>query len=68
LPAKFLTANIQNEVPQIWIEHSPESDIKAKVELKILATGNTVPQDFNYLGTFFEDVYVWHVYAKAVKK
>ena len=70
MPAKFLYAATQKGVPQVWVQHCPDSSVKVKAELRIYPTGEEIEEGFEFLGTYLEDDgnYVWHVYAKADKK
>lgn len=70
MPAKFLYAAVQKRSPQVWVQHCPDSSVRANAEIRIYGTGDDIDEGFEFLGTYLEDdgSYVWHVYAKAKQK
>lgn len=58
---KFLTVQIQNDLPMIWFEVEPKAPMAAEI---FVVTGTGHPFDDNriYLGTWQEAPYVWHLY------
>lgn len=68
MPAKFLHVAMKDGTPWIWVQHCPESSVKANAEIRIFGTGDVIEDGFEFLGTYLSDIYVWHVYAKAEKK
>jgi hypothetical protein len=68
MPAKFLYVAMQNDNPQLWVQHCPDSHVQVTAEIKVLGTGDEVPEGFEFLGTWLDGSYVWHAYAKADKK
>jgi hypothetical protein len=68
MPAKFLYVAMQGDYPQLWVQHCPDSHIQATAQIRTFATGQEIPEGFEFLGTWLDGSYVWHAYAKADKK
>ena len=58
---------------QIWIEGSfppvrgsLTTDRLINIVFAIVGTGHSVPKGFQHVGTYFEGMYVWHVYQQWV--
>jgi len=68
MPAKFLHVAVKDDSPWVWIQHCPDSSVKVNAEIKIIGTGEEIPEGFEFLGTWLDGVFVWHAYAKAEKK
>lgn len=49
----------------LWIE-TPVIDSVRNVNraFHIFGTGHEIPPSLNYVGTVFDDIYVWHVYEE----
>lgn len=69
LPENFKILKIANGY--IWIEGSfttmrdPKNvGTSRTIMFAIVGTGQSVPRGFQYVGTYFEGVYVWHVYQQ----
>lgn len=59
---KILSVQVQGDVPCIWAEVDPESEVKAKT-LFIVGTGKYVPDAVTrFIGTFQQSPFVWHLY------
>lgn len=67
LPARFLSAAMQGDQPQFWVQHCPDSEVQVNTEIRVYGTGQTIDDGFEFLGTYFENSFVWHIYAKAEK-
>ena len=47
----------------IWIEGSFRLGVfEARVFFVTVGTGKEVPSGHKYIGTYFQDEYVWHIY------
>lgn len=67
--AKILTAhkNTYDNWPAVWIEARwDEPHISKLAEFRTVATGDTVPDEYEYVGTSFNGVFAWHVYQRIV--
>ena len=51
---------------QMWIEGSFNSPKLYVFNFQIIGTGHDVPDGFTYVGTYFEDPFVWHVYKANI--
>ena len=47
--------------PSVWVVLDPEAD-KVEHELTVFGTGQEIPYGANYVGTFFQGPFVWHVF------
>ena len=64
--AKILSAGLDPQGnPCVWAEvDTDEKDISVTIE--IFGTGNPIqPHPRKFIGTFVDDVFVWHVYEKG---
>lgn len=61
--AKPLTVQTQNGIPCLWMEVDPQAPITERVIL-LNATGQPFIgcEGAQYVGTYQQGVYVWHVY------
>ena len=66
--SKFLTLQKQNNSQAIWFEVDTEEK-KMRIKFEIYGTGWNLnsSMDKQYLGTFVDGAYVWHLYAKEYK-
>lgn len=59
---QFLTVQVQDGVPTLWVEVDPESP-KVEVKIAIVGTGGKVPDPSTlYVGTVQLGGFVWHFY------
>ena len=61
--AKALTVQVQNSVPCLWAEVW-SSDEPKKRKFRIVGTGWDIPAFFDYVGTWQEGPFVWHLYER----
>ena len=62
--AKFLTVQMQDYYPAIWVEVDTENGNEEYV-IEVFGTGNPMTDhDRQYLGTIQESNFVWHVYVR----
>lgn len=63
LASKVIALQVQEGVPMLWAEVILE--IPQKLETRTFAvhgTGHSIPWDRDYVGTWQEPPYVWHLY------
>lgn len=60
---RLLHAGIQNNQITIWIEVDP-SDEKVTRRVQIVPTGKEIPSRMIYIGTVFQESFVWHIYME----
>ena len=59
---KILSVQVQNGNACIWAEVDPDS-AREDVDFAIIPTGGSLSEAHpNYLGTFQQGAYVWHLY------
>lgn len=52
---------MQNGQPKVWIEHDLNTH-GGTLTLALIGTGHQVPEYIDFVGTFFDESFVWHVY------
>ena len=61
--AKFLHVALQVGLGTMWFEVETDEEEIEERHFVIVGTGHPVPTgDVKYLGTYFQDIFVWHVY------
>lgn len=68
LNAWLLRVDLQAGVPHVWVLNDPEATrARAQVTVRIVATGEPIPDSYAYVSTFFEDdgALVWHAFMLA---
>lgn len=63
---KFLHVGVQNGATYFWAEVEIDRGPNEKYTLTVVATGDTPPDNAEFIGTFFSDeqgTFVWHVYV-----
>ena len=64
--AKPLCVQLQNGRPTVWAEVDPEDPDKRNKRFFIIGTGHEIPfLNLEYVGTFQQEPFVWHVYVEA---
>lgn len=53
----------QQDKLEIWFIVDPES-ILEKRKFRIIGTGHSVPKNAEYIDTFFDGGYVWHLFEE----
>lgn len=64
---KFLTIQLQNGEPTLWVLVRPDTELKFK-QFVIHGTGrliNPPVEKFDYIGTWQRDGFVWHLFKKG---
>lgn len=63
----ILTVNMQKKHPYLWAEVDKSMDLECR-RFEIFGTGFTLPEgvDRTYIGTFFDDGFVWHIYERKI--
>ena len=61
---KVLTVQPQNERAKLWCEADTEDLSETVIETRIIGTGDEVPAQFEYVTTYQDGPFVWHVYYK----
>jgi hypothetical protein len=54
-------------VVSLWAEIENESASVTR-SFRIYGTGQSIPDDTDYVGTALDGMFVWHVYEKAARK
>lgn len=63
LGAKLVHVGLDsNEDPCVWYQCDPQQVIKEERQFGIYGTGGMVPDCWEYVGTFMEETFVWHVF------
>ena len=66
VPKDFMVIKVANGL--MWIEGSfhdiNNKGVARTVIFTVVGTGHPVPEAFEYVGTYFEGTYVWHVYKE----
>lgn len=67
LASKVLTLQVQHGTPTLWAEVILEEPRRTETRRFVVhGTGHTVPWDCEYVGTWLDGAFVWHLYeAKA---
>lgn len=67
--AQILTIQVQNGLPYIWALIDTEVTITEFRWFAIVGTGQEITQEYeyNYLATFQQDIFVWHVFELKKK-
>lgn len=60
---KPIAAAMQGEDPMVWYETGEDND---RWSLRVVPTGNVVPEEYDYLDTLHDGPFVWHVYVQNV--
>lgn len=62
--ARIVHVGSQHGQPMLWIEHDDETVQDGRVRVRVVGTGDRVPDDGEHRGTFLvdEDRFVFHVY------
>lgn len=50
-----------------WTRDLPQRNAYTDYEVRVFGTGETPPDDAEHLGTVQIDVFVWHLFGRAVK-
>lgn len=59
--AKIIKVDIQNEAPHMWcLINADEKETESRV-FSIVGTGHDIDDRCEFVGTYFQDVFVWHV-------
>ena len=45
----------------LWLMVDPESEVETRY-FRIIGTGQKIPKHSEYVDTFFDDPYVWHLF------
>jgi hypothetical protein len=57
--------------PQVWVELESDSDTfelkDVTHEVHCLGTGQLIPDNTEYWGTYFNGPFVWHIYARDLR-
>lgn len=62
--SRVLAVQMQEETPCIWVEVEPDGLISRRA-FHIVGTGRELPPEAHqYLGTWQNGVYVWHLYEE----
>lgn len=63
LPAGYRLRHVghQDGEPMLWVEGDP-STISKPVTFAVLGTGKLIPGNWEWVGTYQEGPYVWHVF------
>ena len=64
---KFLTIQLQNNEPTLWVLIKPNTTIKAKQFVIHGTTGHPINprfEKFDYIGTWQKDGFVWHLFEE----
>ena len=60
--ARILYVNHQDHVPTLWMEVETKNEYEER-EFAVIGTGHLIPEDAReYVGTYFDHPYVWHMY------
>lgn len=62
--ARIVHVGTQHGQPMLWIEHDAETVEDGRVHVRVVGTGDRIPEDGVHRGTFLvnEDRFVFHVY------
>ena len=61
--SKILKVRLNETGLYIWVECDPVNfDDDELFKFHIIGTGHKVPEDYIYLDTVFEGIFVWHIY------
>lgn len=61
---KILTLQAFDRTGCLWIEVDLEQPLETH-EFRVVGTGWIVPENSNYVGTYIDGPFVWHVYERA---
>lgn len=53
---------IQNDVPCLWAAVDPDADTETGRLFQIFGTGHDIPPSTTYVGTAFDEPFVWHLF------
>jgi len=56
MPAKIIKVDQQAGVPYVWVEHDPEEGIPANWEFLVVNTGDTIPEGYHWIGSWYESL------------
>ena len=63
--ARILHVDVQQRAPHepcMWVQLDPERKPVLEHTFEIVGTGHTVPERGEYVGSWQQDGYVWHLY------
>ena len=63
---KVVHVAMQHDEPFVWIEHVI-GFTNTKLTLRVIGTGQKVPEGTTHVGTFLDRAYVWHVYEERTE-
>jgi len=63
--AKVLTVQMQGDTPVMWVELTPQFGVMQR-QFRVYGTGQQIPDDAEYLATWQQPPFVWHLYEVAV--
>jgi len=63
--AKIVKVGIQNDRTTVWAEVYPKNNTE-KRNFKVYGTGHEIPEESVYVGTFFHEIFVWHLYEEPL--
>jgi len=68
LPAgcKVIHGEMQGAEACIWVLFDDSIKEKVASEFMVFGTGHEIPDEFEYLGTFQQPPFVWHVCSRVV--
>lgn len=64
IKGRALSVGVQGGTPMLWAEYDDAQPSRVAV-FYIFGTGASIPSTYNYVGTFFDAPFVWHVYEEA---
>jgi hypothetical protein len=64
-PHTLRSFQVQNGLPCMWVEMNP-SDSSVRYRFITIGTGHPVPDNSDYIGTYLDGPFVWHVYRIAL--
>jgi hypothetical protein len=62
-----LLVAMQHGKPHLWLQVDNDEKHDRQLFVEIVGTGGPVPEAHRYLSTFFDGLYVWHVYWRIPK-
>lgn len=60
---KVLHVEVQHGTPCFWAEVDDSGEAEEYI-IRHAGTGHMVPENSEYIGTFMQDPYVWHLYME----
>ena len=64
--AEIVCINMQGSIPCLWATVQPDNSSITR-RFFVVGTGNPLPEDGIYRGTWFDGSFVWHLFEKYTK-